>query len=666
MRFAYFIVFLTLFCMYKTITLFVTAGLAAVTLANAQLTEIDWSRPAHITRAAEVSPKKALPKKIVGGDELYDYRVLMTEDFSKMTEGSVGAPGSEYLDAEDHSIPDKYFSTPGWAGYRVKQAGGAVYIETRDESEDEEMHFPQGELMTSEIEINTNGVHDVTICARVKSEVPDNELLVIPLAHAYSGAFGIMTGEEITEEWSDVEITVELPEAFSDWNDEGEQVLVPITTCVFKLGGSVGPIYIDEISLVDKAPKVAIPQNLGYKNFSDDGFTAVWDAVEGADKYILNVNTLKLVDGEYVPTPFIEQKEVTGTSYDIAVPTQGALSFTVEAVKGDLRSPVSDVFKVFDVMPPVMKEAENITESDFTARWDAAKGAAGYEVWAYKGFKADADVDGYVLAKLDFSGMTEPGEDFEGDEVMWLDEYAPGWSACCYPEPVAGGLKMDNSAAMYGQQSRFQSCEYDLSNAGGKVNVSITACSEAGMTILAALGGADETGTFETLDYKEITLTPEMKTYTVTLEGGVAQSLVGIYMVDYNDMIVADITVTQDLKAGESIYTPYAYDYVEGETSVDLQFPEGEFTNVKCAARSFKYEYMEFFGMQFVMDQAVSAFSAPIFVEKSSGVHEIGVDNPDTEAVYYDLQGRKCPADNLVPGIYIRKADGKAEKILVK
>ena len=50
--------------MYKTITLFVTAGLAAVTLANAQLTEIDWSRPAHITRAAEVSPKKLFLKRL--------------------------------------------------------------------------------------------------------------------------------------------------------------------------------------------------------------------------------------------------------------------------------------------------------------------------------------------------------------------------------------------------------------------------------------------------------------------------------------------------------------------------------------------------------------------------------------------------------------------------
>lgn len=642
------------------------AGLAVMTPATAQRVDIDWSRPVNIARVAGVAQKKALPKKIVGTDELYDYRVLMTEDFSKMTEGSVGAPSAEYLDAADHSIPDKYFSTPGWAGYRVKQAGGAVYIETWDESEDEEMHYPQGEIMTSEIEINSNGVHDVTVCARVKSEVPDNQLLVIPLAHAYSGAFGIMTGEDITEDWSVVEITIELPEAFSSWNDEGEQVTVPINTCVFKLSGSAGPIYIDELSLVEKVPKVAIPQNLGYKNFSDDGFTAVWDAVEGADKYVLNVNTLEIVDGDYVATPFIEQKEVTGTSCDIAASTQGALTFTVEAVKGDLRSPVSAECKVFDVMPPVMKAAENITDAGFTAKWDAAKGAEGYEVWAYKGFKADKDVVGYEIARLDFSNMTNVGDDFEGDEVMWLDDYAAGWSACYYPEPVDGGLKMDNSAAMYGMQSRFQSCEYDLSHGGGKVNVSITACSDGGMPVLIALGGADGNGGYETIGYEEINVTPEMKTYTVTLDGATENCLIGIYMGAFNDMVVADITVTQDLKAGETVYTPYSYDYVENATSVDISFPEGEWSNVRCAARSFKYEYMEFFGMQFVMDQAVSAFSAPVYVEKSSGVHEIGIDNTGREAEYYDLQGRKCSGENLVPGIYIRKAGGNAEKVLVK
>lgn len=652
--------------MYKTVALFVMAGLAVMTPSKAQKNDIDWSRPVNIARVPDLSQKKALREKVVAGDNLYDYHVLMTEDFSKMTEGSVGAPSSEYLDTEDHSIPDKYFSTPGWAGFRVKQAGGAAYVETRNESGEEGVFNPVGELMTSEIEINSNGVRDVTVCVRVKSEVPDNQLLVIPLAHAYKGAFGIMKGEDITQEWSDVEIVVELPESYGMVNEEGEMITVPINTCVFKLSGSRGPIYIDEVSLVDKVPKVAIPQNLGYINFSDDGFTAVWDAVEDADRYFVNVNSLELVEGEYVYTPVLTQKEVVGTCCDVEVSTEGPVAFTVEAAKGDLRSPVSDEAKVFGVMPPVMKDAENITGSGFTAGWIPAKGADGCEVWAYKGFKAENDVDGYIMGRLDFSDMTDGGEDYEPEEVMWLDDYAAGWSVCYYAVPVDGGMKVDNSLAMYGMPSRIQSCEYDLSHGGGRVDVTITACSDAGMTILAALGGADETGNFDTLDFKEITLGPEMKTHTVTLEGGVGHSLIGIYMADFSDMVVADITVKQNIKAGESVYTPYSYNYADRATSMDFLFPEGEFSNVKCAARSFKYEYMEFWGMKFVVDQAVSAFSSPIYVEKSSGVHEIVTGNLGQDAVYYDIQGRKCSGDNLAPGIYIRRVDGRSEKVLVK
>lgn len=656
--------------MNKSITLFVAAGLAMALPVAASQIYLDWNTPVKTSGIEKVSKNKAASKyhKAPAADDMYDYEILMTEDFSKMTEGSVGAPAAEYIDAEDHSIPDKYFSTPGWSGFRVKQAGGAAYVQTINESEEEGMYNPVGEIMTSEIEVNTNGVTTVTVCARVKSEVPDNQLIIIPLAHSYSGALGIMNADDISEEWTDMEFEIDLPESYTSYNEETEEYdNNMLTTCVFKLSGSTGAIYLDEVSLVKKTPKVGIPQNLGYTGFTADGFTAVWDAVEGADKYIVNASYVETTMEKEIRTPIFTAKEVNGTSLDIVASTEGTIAFDVQAVKGDMLSPVSEELRVFDVVAPVMEPASGITATRFTAAWKPVKGASAYEVWAHKGFTADKDVKGYELAHLDFTGMTDQGEDYEAEENLWLDDYATGWMARYYATPADGGLLMDNSAAMYGMQSCFMSCEYDLSNADGKVNVSITAKSDAGMTILVAMGAPNAFGGYDTADTEEIVLSNEMKTYTATLEGGKEGCLIGIYMGDYNDMLVADIAVTQDLKAGETIYTPYAFEATETETSAAMLFPEGEFGRVKCAARAYKYEYMEAFGMMFVINSAVSAFSEPVYVEPqgSTGILEIG-GNTNAKAIYYNLQGIKCDSRNLLPGMYIRRSGTTTEKVLVR
>jgi len=52
------------------------------------------------------------------------------------------------------------------------------------------------------------------------------------------------------------------------------------------------------------------------------------------------------------------------------------------------------------------------------------------------------------------------------------------------------------------------------------------------------------------------------------------------------------------------------------------------------------------------------------FVKDPSGVADIAVDNAGGEAVYYNLQGVRV--DNPGSGVYVKVANGKAEKVLVK
>lgn len=53
-------------------------------------------------------------------------------------------------------------------------------------------------------------------------------------------------------------------------------------------------------------------------------------------------------------------------------------------------------------------------------------------------------------------------------------------------------------------------------------------------------------------------------------------------------------------------------------------------------------------------------------VEEVSGIGEIGIDQNDGPIEYYNLQGMKVNAENLVPGFYIMRQGNKAVKILVR
>lgn len=55
-----------------------------------------------------------------------------------------------------------------------------------------------------------------------------------------------------------------------------------------------------------------------------------------------------------------------------------------------------------------------------------------------------------------------------------------------------------------------------------------------------------------------------------------------------------------------------------------------------------------------------------LFVESTSGIEGIGADNSNEPAVYFNLQGIRVPAENLIPGIYIRRQGTETVKVLVK
>lgn len=75
-------------------------------------------------------------------------------------------------------------------------------------------------------------------------------------------------------------------------------------------------------------------------------------------------------------------------------------------------------------------------------------------------------------------------------------------------------------------------------------------------------------------------------------------------------------------------------------------------------------EYLKAYALPYSGNVITKAQDKYSFSKLSTGVDDIIEDKADPE--YYNLLGVKISADNLVPGIYIRKTGDKTEKILIK
>ncbi len=132
---------------------------------------------------------------------------------------------------------------------------------------------------------------------------------------------------------------------------------------------------------------------------STTGFTANWNAVGGATGYQLDISADNFVT--YVSG--FNSKSETGTSDVVTGLTiNTAYKYRVRAVNAGGTSANSNSIDVTTVIaPPVAVAASVITQTGFTANWNAVTGATGYEV--------DVSSDGFATFVTGFSAKTETG-----------------------------------------------------------------------------------------------------------------------------------------------------------------------------------------------------------------------------------------------------------------
>ena len=550
--------------------------------------------PVSVARKAAapklVSAKKALSSETSASWILeYGERVdVFSEDFSKMTTGSIGDPDINtniILDNPDSpwtNVDPAYTDQPGWGAWAAYPAGGTVAVFDED-GIDEYAH-----INTPMLDLSANdGVAVLEFRARTNKR--NNATLIIEAAETYhmSPTWKIMeeayTGFDVTPEWQTYQFVFRGCESSTIFN------IVP---------QSFPSIYFDDLKVFQVKPYIGMPKSLPHSDYTGTSFTANWEPVEGAEYYLVNV---KAYNEEFQQwDEFIDEAKVEGTSFVVPEIQSGLeYSYTVYAVKDGHTSLPSDEVFVVDLAAPAMGET-TLTDDGYHAEWSEVPTAEVYNYWAFNERVAkedgafsvtDCNFDHVVLADGSEPDMNIGDEPLSFDDTYVFGVDQAGWHATNYMPFVGGFVAVDAYFYIYqNDQSGIISPALDLSKNGGKIDLSLKLMGEVVawwdeqgkkhedvVQCAVALFNYDE----KTGDYTQAELIypgdiqQEWGTYTAHLTKGTKQSKIGIFAVSMPGYLyIDDVLIKQEYKAGESLVEPFLVKRYYENTAIDVPVPE--------------------------------------------------------------------------------------------
>lgn len=439
----------------------------------------------------------------------------------------------------------------------------------------------------------------------------------------------------------------------------------------------------------DITPILATPEPIRPTDYDGSAFTASWQPVENADRYVLNVYSY--IDGgtrDEQVVPFIENREVTATSFQVTgIDRNTIYYFTVQA-KND-NGDISDVSAAIQILPlldaPVAKPATGVKANSFVANWDKVENANIYEATTYKEHTAmtaetyavaDADLDLYEsTGSLSYpqalgSGLSLPRE--SGAFYWYINRAAI----------MDGGVGLDNSLAAFYGMAYLYSPMFDFTPFDGKATFEITLSSANATRAVVALAEADDQQMLTEIESVEVPVTSTMTTRRVEFTQGSDNACVLVYAQDGTYLMFQDFRLTVDMPQGSKIEFPYDQMVVEDGTACrfdEVEYAAGERISYSVVAAKVTAEA-----------QILSKPSNRIYVDFSSSVESVDgaaapsafvngetlfVHNPNAGRVaVFDLAGTCVFADNsgcaavtatlATRGIYIVKVGDKAIKVL--
>lgn len=543
--------------MKKTL-LFYSLAIATAATAMAGLRHTQKAPAALDAKLEALTAKPHSPSLREIGSEI----VLVSEDFAKFTAGSEDDPdGTELSDWNDGTIDAKYTQQPGWRGGFVYQAGGCAYLDVDTEE-------GTGWLITPTLNLsNYGGSFTIKFRARVassKSSATDEIYVQNCFLGEYSNSVTSSQTIEGTTKWKEYTLT------FTDGNSKDD---IQITAKSY-------PIFIDDITItqIDNG-KPGAPLAQAATNVSDTQFTANWQAVEGAEGYLLSVYTLKNATEQYL----FKDKEVNGTSYDVTgIEANIDYYYTVCSKRNGETSNTSNIITVIrKLKTPVTLPATNVANYGFTANWQSVPQATAYAVYTILTHTAQADNEPFNLFKSDFSavkvGTIDSPWDYSrlGGIRVFLDDLAPrcDWIAFA-PMAAQGMFGISNMFLDYNVPGTIYSPILDLGHDGGKstLRFNVLGRNVTKLRICVLKDRAD--GKADELFKTECPVTTDLAEQVITLEKGEKDTYVEISIAEGTGYVLFDdLQLSQNLNKGESTELKYKYDETS-DTSRRIDTPD--------------------------------------------------------------------------------------------
>lgn len=358
---------------------------------------------------------------------------------------------------------------------------------------------------------------------------------------------------------------------------------------------------------------------------------------------------------------------------------------------------VDDIEIVNHYMPtPTYLDETNITDTSFTANWEAIEGADDYNFFLYSEHTAKTD-ETYYLYDFDFNDIVSEGTDEFPEEPEEGYVYYEGWYFYLHMF-FNGGIGLSGLYSEYWDYAYIDSPEIDLSSDNGKVTISTKLKGAAGEVVDLILFSTPN-GYYEEVDIETFSLLDDgWNEYTFELEGGNEQSIIEIMYYGTTNLLIDDFKVSQNMKAGET-KSLLIKDDLTSEPNYNVVIGEkyrNEKTYYKLYAIKYVLSYDPYYDDYFVAGGIVSDFTEPRYSpinndgnddenEDETGIEDfkhtsahaffnsgqLNVFNPNNEAVsVYNINGvclysshsnGSIPSD-WAKGLYLVKIGDKVIK----
>ena len=251
---------------------------------------------APLSGSESFAPHAGAPAKALEWQPAATDKLMVSENFDKMTAGSIATPDATPIVGE---INSSLTSSPGWVTATGHQAGGCLYID--DYAVEHNGQTIQARLLDTPTMSLTSGSNlFISFKAMSKAKSDNVYALAVNAASSSTTTQGVVA---VTNQWDEYGIFL-----------EG----CPANTYI-ELQSENSPIYLDDVKVYLLGAPDA-PEIKPASDVSEAGFTANWAASDGAEGYVLYPTVTHVADG-------IEPYYIVNT--DFSAVTEGSISSPV-------------------------------------------------------------------------------------------------------------------------------------------------------------------------------------------------------------------------------------------------------------------------------------------------------------------------------------------------